>query len=315
MRLGSVNQARPSPAGELGRQAATNLPQRAMPTYVVLALILLLARPSLRLHAQGWVSRRVPAESITPSALARSPGPAWSRDSSRRFSLYAERGDKPQYVPVHLLDSLEAAWQHATMLLGVTLPDRGRTPVFVTRRATRFPHLLDHSNKGVTIGAGPRHAAVIVLVHNDTVRLLARHEVMHLVATDAWGRPSAGWISEGVAAWADGRCQEASVAAVARDLLRAEPTLRASTFMAEFPERARRDRASAYVLAGSLVAFVHARAGVVGVRQLWETGTVPTEGTIPGLDALTPAWRAAVERMAGTAPGLAPARLARFGCG
>lgn len=39
------------------------------------------------------------------------------------------------------------------------------------------------------------------------------------------------------------------------------------------------------------------------------------QAAIPALDALTPAWRAAVERLASTAAGLAPARLARFGYG
>jgi hypothetical protein len=105
------------------------------------------------------------------------------------------------------------------------------------------------------------------------------------------------------------------VLAVARDLLRMEPGLTAPALTAQFVERVRRDRASAYVLAGSLVGYVFEHHGAAGVHALWRSGTVAAPAPLWSTDGVTLPWRSYVERAAAAEQGVAPAALARSGCG
>lgn len=247
--------------------------------------------------------------------LLRSSGPTWDRAGSAHFVLFAERGDRPRYATRALLDSLESAWTHAERLLGVRVTPGPPVPVVVTRSPARFPRLLASHQKGLAYTAGAPGSTFILLVHNDSVRAHTRHEVMHVVSFRTWGRPAAGWVAEGVGTWADGRCQGASALAVARDLLRAEPGLTAPAVTAQFVARAERHRASAYVLAGSVISYLYETGGAEAVRRIWASGAVATPGAVWTGDTVTARWRAYVERAAAQEPGLPPASLVRFGCG
>src|SRR4051812_1846021 len=178
--------------------------------------------------------------SIDPRVLLRTAGPSFDSTQSPHFTIYTEHGDRRS---AGVADSLEAAWAHAVALLGMPVPDSPRVSVFVTASRTRFPLLLSPQNRGLTTGvaSGPQ---VVILVHNDSVRLYARHEVMHAVARRAFGVPnrSSVWLVEGLATYADGRCQSASIAAVARDLLAEMPDLTANELITDFERMAARDR-------------------------------------------------------------------------
>jgi hypothetical protein len=95
-----------------------------------------------------------------------SVGAPWSRHQSPHFLLYTEYAGTRA---THMLDSLEAAWAHATELIGYTPTDTARITVFVTASRTRFPLLLTPKNKGVRAWL-PDGRDVIVLVVNDSVR-------------------------------------------------------------------------------------------------------------------------------------------------
>jgi hypothetical protein len=265
-------------------------------------------------------AQRPPNRVVTPGTLVLdtlllSPGPQWDRARSAHFVLYAERGDRPRYGTRALLDSLESAWTHAERLLGMQVPPAPPVPVFVTRTPARFPRLLAPHQKGLAYTAGAQGGTFILLVHNDSVRAHTRHEVMHVVSVRAWGRPAAGWVAEGVGTWADGRCQGTSALAVARDLLRGEPGLTAPVVTAQFVARAERHRASAYVLAASVIGYLYENGGTDALRRVWASGAVATPGATWTGDTVTARWRAYVERAAAQEPGLPPASLARHGCG
>jgi hypothetical protein len=259
---------------------------------------------------------RFGAEVVSLDSLLRTEGPTWRQARSRHFVLYTERGGRPPLAPAALLDSLEAAWRHAGALLGAPAADPSPVTVLVTRAAARFPRVLAPSSRGLTrrTGAG---GDVIILVHNARVRAYTRHEVMHVVARRRWGPPGAPWVDEGLATWADGRCQSATVLAVARDVLRAEPALTAAGLPARFAEGAGpflAPRHRAYALAASLVGFVYDRGGPEALRALWRDGASPGGRALPG-DATTRAWRRYVERAAAGQPGLPAEALAARGCG
>jgi hypothetical protein len=216
-----------------------------------------------------------------------------------------------------MLDSLEAAWHGAVALLEEPVADDRRAHVLVTRSRRRFAGLVPPEAKGLTTHL--KSDDVIVLVQNDSVRAHTRHEVAHLVMWRAWGAPgqSRAWLSEGLATYADGRCQGSTITAVGRDLLAAQPSLRADDLLTNFVSLWRADRASAYVLAGTFADYLWMSRGRSGVRRLWNgSDSLVDVGVLPGVGGdLTTAWRAHVARKAGSTRGVESAAFRSAGCG
>jgi hypothetical protein len=281
----------------------------------VLAALLAVAMP---VAAQSPSAKEL-AAAFNLDTMRASAGRPWSRYQSRHFELYTEY---PGTRATVMLDSLEEALSHATGLLGTTASDAIKLTVFVTGSRTRFPYVLTPKNKGVRTGLIDGREA-IVLVVNDSVRSYARHEVMHSVGFRAWGpqRDHALWLPEGLATFADGLCQGIPISVVARDLLRQQPMLTVPDLTRRFPAMVDVHRHSAYVLAGSLIEFLWNARGREGVKRVWQGTDSLTQsgGAVWGLPDpaadVTRAWRAYVERVAGTRPGLSAGSLHRHGCG
>jgi hypothetical protein len=245
--------------------------------------------------------------------LLQTAGPGWDSASSHHFLVYAERGERPRYDIRALIDSLETAWRDGLAILESPEPDLPKVTVLVTRSRHRFGPTMSPRNKGLAIAAED-DGETILLVHNDSVRLYARHEVMHTLSRRAWGPSQGMWVMEGIAVVADGQCLGSSSMAVARDVLRARPALTAGEFTKSFNALVREDLASAYVVAGSLVSFLRARGGLPLVRQAWTSGWDLVE--LPATsDPTRTDWRTYVERATPGQPGIRPDSLARFGCG
>lgn len=262
------------------------------------------------------VGGQTPVPGSTPTGIAASllktAGPGWDSASSHHFLVYAERGENPRYDIRAIIDSLETAWRHGLAILESPLPDF-KVTVLVTRSRHRFAPTMSPTNKGIAIAA-ESDGETILLVHNDSVRLYARHEVMHTLSRRAWGSSPQWWIMEGIAVLADGQCLGAPSMAVARDVLRARPDLTTGVFAKSFRGLVREDLASAYVVAGSIVSFLRARGGVPLVRQAWTTGADLPD--LPATADLTQTnWRTWVESESAGQPGIRPDSLARFGCG
>jgi hypothetical protein len=276
----------------------------------------LLVAAACAARAQDTRVPRLSPATMTLDTLVTTRGPAWLVRESPHFRVYRERPARERDV-IALLDSLEDAWRHAATLLDARVADTPQVTVLVTRSRTRFAGIVGPAAKGLTTHL-TNGGDVIVLVQNDSVRAYTRHEVMHLLASRAWGKGVAPiWLSEGLATFADGRCQRSTILAVARDLLRARPTLTATALQHDFVDLWRSDRYAAYVLAGSLVEYLWASHGHDGVRRLWQGRDTLQEGSVlPGAGgALTREWRAHVTRAAREAPGLDSAAFSRAGCG
>jgi hypothetical protein len=253
----------------------------------------------------------------TPTGLAvrllQTAGPGWDSASSHHFLVYAERGERPRYDIRALIDSLETAWRDGLAILESPEPDLPKISVLVTRSRHRFGPTMSPTNKGIAIAA-ESDGETILLVHNDSVRLYARHEVMHALSRRAWGSSQHWWVMEGIAVVADGRCLGSSSMALARDLLRARPDLTTGAFAKSFSALVREDLAGAYGLAGSLVSFLLARGGVPLVRRAWTLDV--DELDLPATSDVTRTnWRTYVEWATVGLPSIRPDSLARFGCG
>jgi hypothetical protein len=301
-----LDDGRPSP--RLRAATPVMLPMRAILT-AALAVAVLTPSPF-----QSQVPRGVPKL----ETLLHTAGPPWTHSQSQHFDIYLERGNGSADRS-GMLDSLEAAWRHAVDLVG---PVRGepRANVFVTASRTRFAPMMSPQNRGLTTGA-PDGKDFIIIIHNDSVRAYTRHEVMHLVTGRAWGRevPTALWLTEGIATFADGRCQNTTIYAVARDILDGSPKLTVKDMTLRFGDMMIADRLRAYVLAATLVGYVMDTRGPDVVKAVWQgratMDSLPTQKQSLFNEDVDRGWREYVRRKAGSERGIDSLSLRRHACG
>jgi hypothetical protein len=285
---------------------------RALKSYCG-AILLTLCCFTANIESQGSARLGLP---VTLRELLSTAGPKLEQLGSDRFMLYSEL---PRSQTSTILDSLQEAFAHSTALLGAELPEATPVPVIVTTSRTRFAPLLSPSTKGFR-GVLADGSSIIVLVVNDSVRPYTRHEVMHDVSFKLWGaaHEGGGWMSEALATYADGRCQNVPNIVVARDLLKKKPTLTMEELAKRFWDMSTLDRHGTYVLGASVIEFLWQSGGRETVRRVWQKGEWPSAsapGGSPFAADLNSRWRSYVARTAGTRVGLDPDRLRRNGCG
>lgn len=115
-------------------------------------------------------------------------------------------------------------------------------------------------------GAIPNRRAIFAVV-NERGNGCSTHEVCHVMANNAWGKPER-WLDEGLATCSDERTR--------RDVLRRSfelwqrhelPTLaRLARDFLTYPESV------SYPAAGSFVRFIHERHGTGKLKELWRGG-------------------------------------------
>jgi len=261
-----------------------------------------------------------PAPGPSIDTLLATAGPGWTNGTSEHFRVYVERSAFSSRYLIEMLDSLERAWTSAADLIASPVTNASPVTVLVTASRTRFARLLPPTAKGVTTSL-PAVGDLVVLVHNDSVRPYARHEVMHVVARRAWGHgsPFTGWVNEGLATYADGHCQGSTIMAVGRDILRQWPEVTVAEVADPSAALFSTNRARAYVLSATLVAYVWETAGRDAVRALWQAKDpravlgILTTGT--GGDDPTPRWREWINQRAGSQIGLDSVAFQRDDCG
>jgi hypothetical protein len=266
--------------------------------------------------------------------VLRTSGLAWDADTADHFIVHTQRGVRFVVQRRAMLDSLEIAWTNAEQILGATVPDVERIPVFVITSPKELPQLMKPPMRGLTFYA--RGGPLVVIVHNDSVKPYTRHEVMHVVSSYTWGTradSANAWMIEALGVLADGVCQGVPNTVAARDIMRWSPNKTAFDFTTRFIESTRVDRAGTYVLAGSMLAYLWEKEGRDGVHAMWPSRVTPKSSPSPlsastlrdGVTSLhttggsffddpTPAWRAWVLRTAGDKPGLDSASYRRYGC-
>lgn len=289
-----------------------------MPAYRIrLALALVAIAPLQLALAQSAKTASVSPVTASIDTLLNTPGPPWITTRSSHFILHLERTAQRTSARA-MIDSLETAWEHAIDLLGSPTPTAATAQVFVTASRTRFAGLVAPDARGLTTRL-PQAGTIVILVRNDSVRPYIQHEVMHVASYAAWGppQPALAWLAEGLASFADGRCQNSTIRAVGRDLLAARPDITADRILHHFVDLWRTERAVSYVVAGTFVDYLWASRGSIGVRRLWQSqDDLSDVGPLPGVGGeLTATWRQYVAQVAGSTAGIELASLARDGCG
>ncbi len=182
--------------------------------------------------------------------------------------LYLQRRTFADEDTDAIVDSVHEAQSDVLDLLGLKSDSARSAALFFLGSREDMQRLAGRPNAGFV---QPGEASGF-FVWARGYRAPLRHELAHLYTFDRWGRPAAGdsaaWLVEGIGAWAGGACQGHSPGPLAAGLLADGRLPTIADLVANFralPEDA------ALPAAGSLVDYIHATEGVVGLRRRWRS--------------------------------------------
>jgi hypothetical protein len=202
---------------------------------------------------------------LAASALADSNF-SWIRRDTPGFRVYFLADSYPARNQDSLLGRLPEALTHARRLLRV---DSTATPIdlFFIETRPQMEALIG----GRATGFAQPSARTVLLVTNPEWRAFERHEIMHVVAYQAWGRIAQGndWLQEGLAQFADGRCGAYSNGDVALALSRRHGWIPFNDVVTRFRQL---PDLRGYLQAAAFVQYLHERFGPAALQPLWSAG-------------------------------------------
>jgi hypothetical protein len=232
-----------------------------------------------------------PIQAQAPAGLAAAalahPAFSWLSRSAPGFRVYFLADSYPAQHQDSLLARLPPAARYARQLLGVEALTDPIDLFFVESRA-QMTALVG----GRATGFAQPSARAVFLMTNPTWRAFERHEIMHVIAGQSWGRPGANtdWLQEGLAQAADGRCAGYSNAGVLLALTARREWIPFADVVTNF--RAQPDL-RAYLQAAVFVDHLLGRLGPVRLKRMWQGGTaVDMEVDGRKLSAIEAEWRA-----------------------
>ncbi len=225
--------------------------------YIQLSMMIVLALPAETAgQAPQGLARRALADSSFTWITRRAPG---LRVHFLAGSYAAEHQDS-------LMARVAAARAHDLALLGEERYDPTLQLFFLQDRP-QMEHLLGMRATGF---ADMQNGSVFLMTNPDW-RAFERHEVMHVLATQLWGRPAepSAWIQEGLAQFADGACGGYPIDPVVVGLAGGRGYVPMDTLTTRFR---RLDDLTAYLQAASFVGYIYRRYGRDVVRDAWRRG-------------------------------------------
>ena len=253
------------------------------PRRTALAAFLLLSAPSFPLLAQ------VPA-GLAASALA-NPAFTWIPRTTPGFRVYFLADSYPASHQDSLLARLPRAARHAERLIEVR-PLNEPIDLFFVDSREQMGALIG----GRATGFAQPSARAVFLMTNPVWRAFERHELMHVIAGQAWGRPgpNTDWLQEGLAQAADGRCGKYSNAGVLLALAKRHGWIAFADVLARF--RAQPDLRAylqAAVFVDHLLRLLH---HISSAERLWREGaTLGSTFAGRSLPLIESEWRAGLD--------------------
>jgi len=244
----------------------------------------------------------MPAASVSRPVARRLPGATrWESQRVGPAQVFYQAGTPAARQARALADSVRVAYAHDWSLLGQPRIVRPLELVFV-QSPDEVRQLAGRAATGLALPATQQAFFVVTATRLPALR----HELMHLLAYQAWGPPAAPgtWLVEGLAIYADGaQCRHVPLLSLAASLREANQLLPVPTLATQFDTVY---DVRAYLEAGSVVEFVYEHYGRRQLEALWHHGLVPG-------DSVLAAWYAAVG--AAPAPAWTPTLAAITGAG
>jgi hypothetical protein len=261
------------------------------------------------LHGTARAAARVSrVADVLPAIVRRAlaqPNTRWVRAEGPHVRVYATDSVNAMIDVEQLRAHAEAARAANLALLGDPASPQPLHLVYVPNREGMRP--LVGATPGGT--ADPLEFAA-AMVTSDSMPAPVRHETMHILAQQAWGRPNGAWVREGLATYAAGKCAGRNLHTVAAALAADGRLVRLADLPGRFDVKGEQG-AAMYIQSGSVVKYVAESYGTDKLRKLYRDGLVDSAavaasvaGAMAGLDAarLEREWRRTVARSAGREP-------------
>jgi hypothetical protein len=225
---------------------------------------------------------------LAASAIA-NPRFSWIARAVRGFRVYFQAGSYAAQHQDSLLTRLPFDLQHARALLQTSAPTAPIDLFFVDTREDMSALI-----GGQATGFAHQAARAVFLMTNPSWRAFERHEIMHVVAWQAWGAPApnSDWLQEGLAQAADGRCGNYSNETVLRGLIQQGGWVALEDMLVNFR---RQPDLRAYLQAAAFTRYLLDTFGATAIEGLWRRGA--TQDTLVGSRSLADveaAWRRSV---------------------
>lgn len=254
-----------------------------------LALICALLGPRTGACAQEPAPAGLAATALEDSTFS------WVDRETPGFRVHFLAGSFAAEHQDSLLIRLPYGLQHAESMIDVPAL-RGPLDVFFVQSRVQMTRLVGMRATGF---AQPSARAVFLMT-NAEWRSFERHEIMHVVAGQAWGPPgpNSEWLEEGLAQAADGSCGGFSNSGVLLALSHRHGLLPMTDVLLHFREQ---PDLRAYLQAAVFVDYLLQAFGPEALRPLWQGGvTVTTEVHGRSISALERDWRSRM--MGGSQP-------------
>lgn len=189
----------------------------------------------------------------------------WQLVETAHARIHVPRGSHSAAIASRLADSVEMSRRVALDLLGEPARnDEPKVDAFFVDSRDDMRRIVGQRYGGFA----HRDEMTAVFVAGPGYRPFVRHELTHVYSFARWGRlATSEWISEGLAALAEGPCQGHTIDALAAGYVARKEIPSLDTLTRSFrsiPEL------PGYYTAGSLVDFIRSREGIVAIRAIWQ---------------------------------------------
>lgn len=147
-----------------------------------------------------------------------------------------------------------------------------RIEIFFFSTPAEYAYALNHKKHGVSLAIDQ----IACFIFSRIFQGYSRHEIAHVISINLWG-PSALWMEEGFAAWADESFQDKDFHLQAKELLATDSFIAPKTLMKKFEKYDGEWRR--FVEAASLLRFIKEQYGIAAIKSSWKAKTI----SIPGV--------------------------------
>lgn len=198
----------------------------------------------------------------TSRDLLKRKGFVWTSASTEHLRLYFEPGTFAERQIEYLKTRQEKAYARNLKLLDAgSYPHQ--TDIFIVDSRERMKALIGDETNGVAYPT----TKVACFVYSEKADASGSHELMHVMAGNAWGTKFKPWINEGLAGYADDIWHGHKLHDLSKYFLKEQKLISLEDLVENF--RAQPHMLS-YPQAASFVKYLYETYGVAKVRELWE---------------------------------------------
>ncbi len=197
--------------------------------------------------------------------LLKRKGFVWKSSATDHFRFHFEPNTFAESRLEQLKLSQERAYARNLELLK-TSTSPFQIDIFVLASRERMKQLIGSETNGIAFPL----TRLVCFVFNESINASGAHELMHVMAANAWNGKPKTWLNEGLATYSDDVWYRYQLHDLNKYLLERKALIPLEKLIKNFT--AYSDMVT-YPQAGSFVKYLYEQYGVEKIRDLWKSGT------------------------------------------